>query len=157
MASAEIALVCGLKAWVGCHDRLMCKFRCWWNTSLLRKQICEVSTTSQLRKNCTLLATKLFFWSSFYAKVLHQIAINVTIELHLNSSISLCYTSLPIKEDSLPNCGLKGCKFGASYKLHHICSMFKRNNVVVGLRTILQEVSSAFDSFLYLHTFQTAT
>ena len=25
----------------------MCKFRCWWNTSLMGKQICDVSATSQ--------------------------------------------------------------------------------------------------------------
>ena len=60
-------------------------------------------------------------------------------------------------EDSFPNYGLKNCEYGASYKLHHICSMFKQDNIVLGLCTILQVVSSAFDSFLYLHTFQITT
>ena len=35
MASAEIALVCGLNVWVGCRNWLCV------NSSLMRKQICE--------------------------------------------------------------------------------------------------------------------
>ena len=50
-----------------------------------------------------------------------------------------------MKGSSSPNCRLKGCEFSASYKLNHICSMFKQNNIVLHLSTVLQVVSCAFD------------